>query len=514
MKLWKLPGLGLLASLALTSSLYAQVPGIPAAPAVPAAPGAIPGGVPGAAAPKNLWSFFCLTPDQAAACKAKICNSPLGAMLKSAAGPLSAASGGMIGANCGTPTAADLAKMAAEGTLDSAGGTAAKIKKEEAEAKARRDAVRYLGTVDCTYFPAARDVLIKSLREDTNECVRYEAALALGRGCCCNEKTIEALKDCVNGGKKLGPREPSSRVRDAADDALAHCAAIFQDVREAPKTEERKEKGREGKEEIKVSTPRTVKRGTGLFGIIASASVPPKTIDPAAFVPPPTKEPSIRQTSPNVMPATYKPVPPVTNSTNENVIYPVTPVAVPAKEQTKAPAVTKPVDIIDEASLPFVPDMVPSTFQSGAKATEATKLPVVSTIAPKVAPVNKQAVPMPPELLKEPVFESLAPKVIPARNQPSLPPAEKTSDNSNNSSSRNKITIIPMKESATAPKSTMPVNAAFPVSTPVPTRPATFNTATERDSNPPFATSDAVRPVPAAPAPTRGYVTFDAPGGR
>src|SRR5271165_3244892 len=109
MKKWKLPGLGFIAYFALTSALEAQVPAIPTAPPVPATP-VDPTAVAPAAPTNNLWSFFCPTDAQCAKCKALICNSPLGDMLKGAAGPVSLMSGGLIGGKCGTPTAADLAK--------------------------------------------------------------------------------------------------------------------------------------------------------------------------------------------------------------------------------------------------------------------------------------------------------------------------------------------------------------------------------------------------------------------
>src|SRR5207237_2362732 len=114
---------------------------------------------------------------------------------------------------------ADLAKPS-----DSPAGAAAKIKADEAAAKARREAVRYLGTVDCHYWPEAQDALINALRADRNECVRLEAAWVLGRGCCCTKKTIVALSITVAGSDRDGnPYEDSDRVKAAAAAALAHC---------------------------------------------------------------------------------------------------------------------------------------------------------------------------------------------------------------------------------------------------------------------------------------------------
>src|SRR5439155_21995997 len=105
---------------------------------------------------------------------------------------------------------------------------AAQIKKSEAQAKARKAAVRYLGTVDCHWFPEAEAGLVNALRGDTNECVRFEAAISLGHGCCCTKKTIAALSMTVSGGNKDGkPSENSERVKAAAMYALQHCLACY-----------------------------------------------------------------------------------------------------------------------------------------------------------------------------------------------------------------------------------------------------------------------------------------------
>jgi hypothetical protein len=135
--------------------------------------------------------------------------------------PVSALSGGIIGNCCppGIPGPAELAKPNSE-------GAAAKIKKDEAEAKARQAAVRYLGTVDCHWWPDAEAALIVALRADRNECVRYEAALALSRGCCCTKAVIAALTICVAGTEvDANPSENSERVRIQAEIALTQCLA-------------------------------------------------------------------------------------------------------------------------------------------------------------------------------------------------------------------------------------------------------------------------------------------------
>ena len=80
----------------------------------------------------------------------------------------------------------DLAKPGAE-------GAAAVAKADALAAKARRASVRYLGTLDCRYYPEAEAALIAALRTDGVECVRWEAAMALGRSCCCNRRVMAAL---------------------------------------------------------------------------------------------------------------------------------------------------------------------------------------------------------------------------------------------------------------------------------------------------------------------------------
>jgi hypothetical protein len=182
------------------------------------------------APPRNIYSFLCPTPEQKAACLAKICNSPIGQMLNNSLKPAGALTGGLVGPFCPQVTA-DLLNQPPE----SAAGTAAKIKADEAAAKQRVAAVRYLGTVDCNYWPDAQVALIASLRADRNECVRLEAALALGRGCCCNRATIKALALTVEGGNEDGnPRESSERVKAAAHAALEHCLSAYSEVETVP----------------------------------------------------------------------------------------------------------------------------------------------------------------------------------------------------------------------------------------------------------------------------------------
>src|SRR5262249_51258315 len=144
--------------------------------------------------------------------------------------PAGALSGGIVGPFCPIINAGDLAKPP-----DSAEGAAARLKLDEADAAARRAAIRYMAGADCHYWPEVTEALIGALRADRNECVRLEAALALGRGCCCNRATMKALALTVSGGTEDGnPSEDSERVRMAAMAALNHCLANFVEVVPAP----------------------------------------------------------------------------------------------------------------------------------------------------------------------------------------------------------------------------------------------------------------------------------------
>ncbi len=221
--------LGLISGLAILSAspAHAQVPAVGAAPAIPGAPVA-----PAAPAQANLWSFLLPNADQKFACKTAFCNSPLGMMFNSAAGPVSAMSGGLLGKRCEQNSIQqDLMKPA-----DDPEGLAARVKNDEAEAIERRKAVRFLGTVDCNRWPEAIAALKNALRKDRNECVRFEAALALRNGCCCNNEIIDALKNSVLGENKTDPNpvEKSDRVRAVAAEALALCPMVHEEPKKDP----------------------------------------------------------------------------------------------------------------------------------------------------------------------------------------------------------------------------------------------------------------------------------------
>ena len=173
-----------------------------------------------AAAPKaGFLKRLCIGLEE---CKRKLCKTPAGAMLNSMVAPVSGLTGGIIPPFCPLiPSAADLAKPGVS-------GAAAAAAKEAAEAKERRAAVRFLGTLDCRYYPDAAPALALALRSDPSECVRFEAAMVLNHGCCCNELTVKALQASVSGTAIDGfPEERSVRVRCAAASALEKCLACY-----------------------------------------------------------------------------------------------------------------------------------------------------------------------------------------------------------------------------------------------------------------------------------------------
>lgn len=223
---------GLISVSGMTPAAMAQF-GAPAVPAIPATPGATDAvGLAQQAQPATIWQRLGLSCEQLEACRRKKCKTPCGQLLNQMTMPLTAMTGGIIPPFCPlTPSPADLLAPGAE-------GAAAKIAADEANAKARRAAVRYLGTVDCHRWPEAEAALIGALRTDHNECVRFEAALSLGNGCCCTKKTMEALRIAASCSDVDGnPTETSDRVRAAAVAALEHCLSCYKDTKPVPKTE-------------------------------------------------------------------------------------------------------------------------------------------------------------------------------------------------------------------------------------------------------------------------------------
>jgi len=188
-------------------------------------------------------------------------------------GPVSGLSGGLI-PNC---CAANAIQQGLQQPADSAEGAAAQIKKDEAGVQARRQAIRYLGTVDCNWWPEAEDALCNALLKDRSECVRWEAALALQKGCCCTEGVLKALAACVSGTSR--PAENSERVKAAAVVALSRCCAVVVPSSGEPqKLEEKREEKKAGLDSVEGSklaktTPRdeALERARQVLARVASA---------------------------------------------------------------------------------------------------------------------------------------------------------------------------------------------------------------------------------------------------
>jgi hypothetical protein len=215
MKNWKTRGLATIAVLASSISIVRGDPPVPPTP---------PGG-----GPVTIWQKLGLGPAARAARRYRCCEKQSGELINNMTKPLGLLLGSPGGLYCPTlPSPAELAKPGAE-------GAAAQVKKDEAEAKARRAAVRFLGTVDCHYWPEAEKALILALRADRNECVRMEAALSLGNGCCCTKPTMEALAITVSGSDRdKNPSETSERVKAIAAGALQHCLSCYESVESVP----------------------------------------------------------------------------------------------------------------------------------------------------------------------------------------------------------------------------------------------------------------------------------------
>lgn len=209
--------------------LLAQNPTSAQLPAIPG-PAATPPVVP-APPTKNIYTFLLPSAEQRVACRMWLANCPPVQLLDAMLRPVGLLTGGVVPPLIRPgPSPANLAKPPT-----SAAGAAAKIQAQEAEAKARREYIRYLGTVDCRYYPEAEAALAAALRTDPSECVRYEAVMALTRGCCCTKKTVAALKAAASGGSEdQNPPECSERVRAAAEIALIRCETAHPPITPTP----------------------------------------------------------------------------------------------------------------------------------------------------------------------------------------------------------------------------------------------------------------------------------------
>lgn len=187
-----------------------------------------------AAAPAQAGGLvgFCQYLDQKLqACKDKICKCPLGQLISNSEKVMNLYGGGLLCPPCCPPVSEDDLKKAS----NTAGGACARFRKDLLEMPERRAAVRCLAYADCHWWPEAEAALIAALRTDRHECVRLEAALVLGSGCCCTAKTIEALTISASGSNRDGnPSENSPRVKAAALAALEHCVKCYSEALPEP----------------------------------------------------------------------------------------------------------------------------------------------------------------------------------------------------------------------------------------------------------------------------------------
>ena len=174
-------------------------------------------------APTESGSPSLAAPTSCSDCRPRLAHPVLGGLARTMMTPIRAAAGHLMPpAPPEAPTKEEIARMVADGGYSPAEVTAAKIKLDEAQARARRAAVKYLATVDCNYYPEAEAGLIAALRADRSESVRFEAALALGNCHGLTMKIVEALNITVLGFDLDGnPPETSERVRQAARSSLA-----------------------------------------------------------------------------------------------------------------------------------------------------------------------------------------------------------------------------------------------------------------------------------------------------
>lgn len=171
--------------------------------------------------PPTLGQFLGLSYPQREYRQRRMARTPLGKVREKIQTPLSKLTGGLIPPF--PPKTPALAELQAPGAI----GAAAKGKLDRETAIDRIEAVEYLGTLDCHYWPEAEDALVGTLRADRNEWVRLAAAQVLGKGCCCTKKTITALSMVVNCSMEDGnPVEKSPKVIAAAQAALCRCLAM------------------------------------------------------------------------------------------------------------------------------------------------------------------------------------------------------------------------------------------------------------------------------------------------
>jgi hypothetical protein len=189
--------------------------------------------------------------------------------------------------------------------------TAAKIKQAQDLAPQKIKAIKYLASVGCGCYPNVKEALLAGL-DDCSEEVRYEAAVALcraaGNPCkqcdkngCCNAAVMNKLQDLAYGqDDQCCPKEPSARVRAAAQSALQACQRMHPEVG-APTIMPRAPAGSPGGEPPHILQPRQER----------------PTNAPKTLIPEPPIEPIPTPAQP--IPAPLKPAPAPVGSSSSRV---------------------------------------------------------------------------------------------------------------------------------------------------------------------------------------------------
>ena len=165
-----------------------------------------------AAAPAG-GGFFSTVCANFAATKQKICNGPLGTLLKNALGPLSALDWGPRSQWRGTGQAGyECRRVGWRCRKDQAG---------PGGSQKTGGSRPFLGTIDCHWYPEAEAGLVAVCGSIGANVSAGRRRAGLARGCCCTKTTMEALAVCVSGSERDGnPAENSLRVQLVAFEAL------------------------------------------------------------------------------------------------------------------------------------------------------------------------------------------------------------------------------------------------------------------------------------------------------
>jgi hypothetical protein len=263
--------------------------------------------------------------------------------------------------------------------------TAAKIKQAQDLAPQKIKAIKYLATVGCGCYPNVKEALVAAL-DDCSEEVRYEAAVALcraaGNPCkqcekngCCNAAVMNKLQELAYGqDDQCCPKEPSARVRAAAQSALQACQRMHPEVGAPTIMPQGAPGGLPGGEPPHTLQPRQERPANAPKPLIPE---PPTEPTPAPVKPTPTPvKPTSASAQPTLAPA--KPIPaPVkpTSASAQPTLAPAQPTLAPA-QPTSVPAQPAPTP----AELTLAPARSSSSPAETSDYTEVSDIHTVATV--------------------------------------------------------------------------------------------------------------------------------------